>query len=382
MKKTINSHLSREEIIKNGSFFTPNCLVTLVFNKLKNYIDDDCVIADFGSGYGSFIKKFNNYGKKFFGTEIDKKSYEFLCRNFPNTKFYNENSLENINRKKYNIDDRDNLIIVGNPPYNDITSIYKKGFKGSLICDQDVHSRDLGIAFLKAYCKLNAKYICILHPLAYLIKKQNFTMLGEFRKNYKLIDATIFSSKAFATIKKSNSDFPVVAALYEKNSNGMGFEYIQNFKFKILKSKKFFCLNLISTIDNKIQKYPKANMNCKLQFYTLRDINALMRNTSFIEGPKYNGIDINIKNLYQYAWLYFFKNNFKPKNSFLYGNLSPLYSPKIEKKEFKNILVSYAYNECNLISKHFSKEQIEKEYGPLTNDYKFIFKELKTLYLF
>ncbi len=377
-----NTHLTREDIIKNGSIFTTENLVNIVYNMLEKYIDDNKIIADFGAGYGSFIKVFQNKGKKCFGTEIDKQSYELLKKQFPNTEFYLENSLFNVNRKKYNIKKNDELIIIGNPPYNDITSLYKKGNKGNILCDEDIKSRDFGISFLKAYNKLNAKYICILHPLAYLIKKQNFKSLDNFRENYKLIDATIFSSKEFESIKKTNSEFPVVAALYEKNNNGMDFNYIENFNFKILNSNKTLCLNKISTIDGKINKYPKKEKQEKLQFYTLRDINALKRNATFIEGKITNGIDVNIKNLYQYAWLYFFKNNFNPKeNNFIYNNLSPLYTKKIEEKKYQNALVSYAFNNCPLIKKYISKEEIEKEYGIIINNYEIILEEIEKLYI-
>ena len=220
--------------------------------------------------------------------------------------------------------------------------------------------------------------------LSYLIKKRNFTSLGNFNNNYKLINATIFSSKLFQSITKSNSDFPVVAALYEKSSEGMNYEYIQNFSFNILNSDKKFILNKIQTIDGHIQKYPiKNNTNDGLKFYTIRDINALLRNTSFLEGNVPNGIDVTIDNLYHYAWLYFFKTNYKKTNNhFLYGNLTPFYTSKIEDAEFKLALVSYAYNNNILIKKYFSKDKIKISYGEIHSSYDILFEEFSKIYVF
>jgi len=381
-KLSKNIHLTKSEIIKNGSIFTPDYIVDLVFSLIIPHINNDSIIGDFCSGYGAFLDKFNELPNTCFGTEMDDKSYEFLKENFNNI-VYHENSLININRKKYNIKDNDELIIVGNPPYNDITSQYKKGKKGEILCDDDVKSRDMGTSFLKAYSKLNAKYICVLHPLAYLIKKQNFNMLKDFKDNYKLLKAIIFSSKEFESIKKSNSDFPVVAALYERDNDGMTYEDIYNFKFNILDSNKVFCLNNIKTIDGIISKYPKKEEKSKIQFYTQRDMNSLLRNTSFISSSKTNGINVNIDNLYQYCWLFFLKNNFNPKNmKFLYGNLSPLYFSELESDNYKNMVVSYAYNNCSLLSDSFKKEDIEFKYGRIVDNYEELYNKLNELYLF
>lgn len=379
MNKSVNFHLSKEEIIKNGSIFTKPILVELVYNQVIKFIDKNTIIGDFGAGYGAFIDKFQNIGKKCFGTEIDDKSYELLKFNFPNVSFYHENSLLNVSREKYNLG-KNTLIVIGNPPYNDVTSIFRKGNKGNLICDKDLQSRDFGISFLKAYDKLNAKYICVLHPLAYLIKKQNFNSLGNFRNNYKLISGILFSSKEFESIKKSYSDFPVVSALYERNSSGMDFEYIKNFNFNIFNSTKIFSLNKVLTIDGIVNKYPNKNNITGLQFYTLRDMNALMRNASFVENKRINGVEIKDKNLYQYAWLFFLKNNFNPKkNKFLYGNLSPLYTEKISDINFKKALIYYAYNNSELVRKYYSIQKIQSLYGKSKAQYDILFKEIDKL---
>ena len=375
-------HLSKEEIIKNGSIFTPQYLVTLVSELLDEYISLNSVIGDFGSGYGAFLQQFGGKGKRCFATEYDKMSYRLLKKEYPKIQIYHENSLLNISRNKYKLSAEDELIVVGNPPYNDVTSLYKKGEKGSLICDESVSSRDLGVSFLKTYSKLEAKYICVLHPLAYLIKKNNFRSLGFFKENYKLIKSIIFSSKHFKSIKKTNSDFPVVASLYERNLQGMNFNFIYDFEFNVYNSCKKIVFSNIKTIDNIVDKYPKKGKHNGLQFYTLRDINALMRNTTFIEGDVSNGVEVQIESLYKYGWILFFKNNFKPqKNKYIYGNLSPLYPKKVT-KEFKNASAYYAFNNNLLVRKYFSIKDMENEYGNELENKEILYACLKKMYIF
>ena len=300
-------HLTKNDIVKNGSIFTPQFLVSIVKELLQPYMDSNKVIADFGSGYGAFLEQFANLGKRCFATEYDNVSYQLLVQEYENIEIYNENSLIDISREKYNLSSMDELIIVGNPPYNDVTSQYKKGEKGILICDDDVQAKDLGISFLKAYCKLDAKYVCVLHPLAYLIKKANFNSLGSFKYNYRLLKGVVFSSKCFESINKTNAEFPVVAALYERDALGMNFSFIESFEFDIYNHNEKFCLWNINTIDGKVDKYPKKDQHNGLQFYTMRDINALLRNTSFIEGNVANGVEVPLSKLYQYAWILYFK---------------------------------------------------------------------------
>lgn len=377
-------HLTKEDVVKNGSIFTPTCLTDVVKKKCKPYITPETTILDLGSGYGAFISAFKAFKTKIIGTDYDKTSVQLLKQEFPNIPFYHENSLLNVNRAKYGIDENEDLLIVGNPPYNDTTSAYRKGQKGELVCDEDLSSRDFGISFLKAYNKLRAHYICVLHPLSYLIKQQNFRSLGAFRENYRLIDATVFSSKEFETIQVTNSDFPVVAALYERHDDGMDYEYIRQFKFSIFRSRKKFCLKQIETIDGIIPKYPKKGSTNVIQFYTLRDINSLKRNTAFVRGPINNGVDVTVDNLYQYAWLLFFKENFNPPtNAFLYGNLSPLYSKEIEKADIKNLLVTYAYQNNSYVKANFDKQSLEDKYGimPISIDYTPPFDILSGLYI-
>lgn len=358
-----NGHLTKEDIIKNGSIFTPEHIVKIAKDWLSDSIKKNDVVIDFGVGYGAFIHQFSSLTERCIATDIDEQSISFINHYFPNITTFHENSLENINREKYALSSDDKVIVIGNPPYNDITSQYKKGEKGSFQMDEAVYSRDLGISFMKMYSLLNPEYICVLHPLSYLIKKTNFNSLKFFKENYLLEKGLIFSSSEFESINKTNAEFPVCLTLYKRIANvNMSFDYIQNFEFTILNSNKVFSLNKYTLIDGWVNKYPnkKTKQPEDLQFYTLRDINALRRNKTFLTGDVANGVTVNIDTLYKYAWLDFFKNNFEPNNLFIYGNLSPLYSDEIEADDIKRDLISYIYNNNEIVKNYINENNLSQ----------------------
>jgi len=363
-------HLKKEDIIKNGSIFTPKYLVDISRNWLESKIKKDDYIIDFGVGYGAFISEFLDLSNNIIATDIDESSIRLFSSLFPKVNAILENSLINISRSKYGIKESDTVIVIGNPPYNDLTSQYKKGQKGDLEIDDSIKSRDLGISFLKMYALLQPEYICVLHPLSYLIKKTNFNSLNSFKDHYILEKGIIFSSNEFESIQNSNAEFPVVISLYKNSkSKNMNFEYIENFTFDILNSSETFCLKNFTTIDGHIKKYPTKGLkkDTDLKFYTIRDINALKRNKSFLTGFSNNGIKVSIDDLYQYAWLDYFKNNFNPNKYFIYGNLSPLYSDKIENNLVKKELISYVMMNNAVVKKYILENNLVEE---LKNIYK------------
>lgn len=287
----------------------------------------------------------------------EKSSSSIFSFNLINSSFvttFFENSLIDIRKEKYDITSVQ-TIIVGNPPYNDVTSLYKKNEKGENQSDLSVKSRDLGISFLKMYSIIGADYVCVLHPLAYLIKKANFDSLGIFKDNYTLVKGLLFSSKLFENINKTNTEFPVVLAFYKRNdlNEKMNYSFIFNFNFEVLNEKKEMTLSDYKTIDGIVPKYPNNDKRkTDLQFYTIRDMNALKRNKTFVINCN-NGITVSPSNLYLYAWLDFLKHNFKPSNYFLYGNLSPLYHPLIEKDNNKKALIGYIYSNNKVVKNYF-----------------------------
>ncbi|MFH0764361.1 MAG: hypothetical protein V1927_05105 [Candidatus Omnitrophota bacterium] len=338
-------HLPENKRIRMGGYYTPEKLVYRVYGFVRPYFSCErkkSIIFDSAGGCGAFLSNIN--GNDYRIADCDGEACDFLKQRFDAAKVFHTNSLVGVDRNKYLIPPSTPLIMVGNPPYNDITSEFRSGEKGENICDEDLRDRDLGVSFLRSYNKLKADIVCILHPLSYLIKEANFKRLREFRENYKLAKAEIFSSALFAGT--GFGKFPIIVALYERNISGMDFDYIRNFRFNILDSNDTFVLSKFQTTDGYINKYPPRKNDAKkspigLYYYTFRDFNSLKKNTSFMTREHPNGIVVTLENFYKYSYLYSLKSLFNPDNSWLYGNLSPLANVEDVERN-KNLYVSYA----------------------------------------
>ncbi len=306
------THLNRDMTINFGSYYTPTKIVNIAYNLLKHNIKnnlDSYTLLDNSCGYGEFLK-YENINKKI-GADIDDNAIKNLRVNYK----YIVNALNNPARKKYFINENEKLIIIGNPPYNDVTSQIKKNIKKQeFIIDSDLKTRDIGISFLRSYVKLLPDYVCVLHPLSYLIKQTNFNLLKDFKNYYKLIDGIVISSKYFT----KGMEFPIIIALYKKGN--MNFDYIKNFIFQI-EDGASFKLNDYDFIGNYLYKYPRKNVaNPAGFFYTMRDINALKRNKTFLKENHSNAIIIEKEQLPYYHYVNLFKSYTK-ELPFWYGNL-------------------------------------------------------------
>jgi len=361
-------HLPENKRIRLGGYYTPEKLVSKVYSFVKPYFSGErekSIIFDSAGGCGAFLSNIN--GNDYRIADCDSDACDFLKQQFSATKVFHTNSLVGVDRSKYLIPSSTPLIMVGNPPYNDTTSEFRSGEKGKNICDEDLRDRDLGVSFLRSYNKLKADIVCILHPLSYLIKEANFKRLREFRQNYRLIKAEIFSSALFAGT--GFGKFPIIVALYERNMSGMDFDYIRNFRFNILDSNGTFVLSKFQTTDGYINKYPPRKNDAKkspigLYYYTFRDFNSLKKNTSFMTKEHPNGIVVTLENFYKYSYLYSLKSLFNPANSWLYGNLSPL-ADIDDVEENKSLYVSYAVKTNRVL------EQTEKSLSKkIINHYK------------
>lgn len=299
------NHLNFKETINLGSFYTPDFIVEIAYKMLEKVANlNDYILLDSSCGYGDFFIK----NLKYIGADID----EIALKKVPQlVKKIHTNSLLNVSRLKFQISQNEKLIIIGNPPYNDKTSkINGKIKEGLNIIDESLKHRDLGISFLRSFAVLEPSFICVLHPLSYLIKQANFKALNGFRKSYKLIDSLIISSQIFT--RNSSNFFPIIIALYEKNNQGMSYEFIENFEFKTAENQKFRLKNF-DFITNYVGKYPNHNdkREAVTYFYTLRDINALKRNRTFLEEESQNSIKVFKENLKYYFYIHHFKNHAK-----------------------------------------------------------------------
>jgi hypothetical protein len=313
-------HLKYNDKINLGAFYTPIIYVNMVWKMIKPFLNHKTVVLDSSCGYGNFFNHQENCIKK--ANDIDSIAVNQAKINLPNVEIFNKNALLNVDRKMFNINKEDELIIIGNPPYNDITSIIRGDIKKDILeIDDDVKTRDYGMSFLLSYNKLDAKIIAVLHPLSYLIKKSNFNLLKKFTDQYKLIDCLIIDSATFKETSKGIS-FPIIIALYKKEDLGMNYDYIKNFKFKTI-DNQFFSLNDFDFIPNYIEKYPLKNAFLKegdILFWTMRDINALKRNRTFVNEFGYNTIIINKNKLDYYIYVDVFKR-FSYLIPYYFGNL-------------------------------------------------------------
>ena len=102
----------------------------------------------------------------------------------------------------------------------------------------------------------------------------------------------------------------------------MNYEYIKNFAFKTL-DNKIFKLNQFDFISNYINKYPLKNSSPNkddILFWTMRDINALKRNKTFVKNFCYNTIIVDKKKLDYYIYVDAFKQ-FSNLVPYYFGNL-------------------------------------------------------------
>jgi hypothetical protein len=356
-------HLNYVETINLGSYYTPEVIVDLVYSVLQKNIPNikNFTILDSSCGYGSFLTK-NTAAKRLVGADIDQRAIAEASKTINNVNFICQNSLSNVCRKNLTIKNEENLIIIGNPPYNDTTSIIRSSIKDASIqnnIDQNIKTRDLGMSFLLSYDKLKADYICVLHPLSYLIKKANFTLLSRFSQNYKLIDGTIISSHEFSATSRGMA-FPILIGLYKKDSDGMTYDYIQNYQFKV-KDDGFFRLRDFDTIVNYVQKYPNKkflNKNDKpvAKFWTLRDINALKRNRTFIDDDTYNTVYILMEKLPYYCYIDVFKQ-YASKMPYFIGNCDVI----IDNEKFNEIrecFIDYSVHTNPILKNKFKFRKI------------------------
>lgn len=366
-------HLKYYDKINLGAFYTPTKYVDIVWEMIKPFINNKSIVLDSSCGYGNFFDYKINCPKK--ANDIDHIATNQTKDNFPEIDVYNKNALLNVNRKMFNISDNNELIIIGNPPYNDTTSIIRSGIKNdNLEMDIDIKTRDYGMSFLLSYAKLDADIICVLHPLSYLIKKSNFNLLKNFTKNYKLINGVIIDSGTFKETSKGIS-FPIIIALYKKEKTGMNYNYVQNYKFKTMDNKNF-SLNDFDFIPNYINKYPLKNIKpneSDILFWTMRDINALKRNRTFIHEFGYNAIIVDKNKLDYYIYVDVFKQ-FSHLIPYYFGNLDVFINNEMFNK-YKDYFIYECIMRNNFLKKYVQYDDnisLEKAKEIIINYFKFL----------
>ncbi|RKU28885.1 SAM-dependent methyltransferase [Candidatus Poribacteria bacterium] len=363
------AHLAYESRVNLGSYYTPPEIVGTAWEMIAPYVDSQTTVIDSACGYGDFLK---DCGQAItIGCDIDETAIDVAKKNDNKVRFFQTNALCDISREKFGVPQQSDLIVVGNPPYNDKTSLIRHNIKDvDFDIDEDIACRDLGISFLRSYNKLEADLICVLHPLSYLIKPTNFRLLKAFTENYRLIDGLLISSSEFPESAKHTA-FPIVLALYQKDTQGMVYDFIRAFRFRVA-GKSDFCLGDFDYISNYINKYPKKNQPTYVEgdvqhsekedplfFWTMRDINALKRNRTFVESYSANTIVLDKRKLDYYAYVDVFKRNLH-RLPFYFGNCDVLIDDNLF-KQYKSAFISDAIRHHPYLKKRFHINPIEKQ---------------------
>lgn len=335
-------HLAYKERINLGSYYTKNELVSLVYRLLRKNVQrlTDHVLIDTSCGYGSFFNQKDLPLRKI-GADIDPDAVQKASANNNGVSFICHNSLLDVSRANYRLSEKDKIIIVGNPPYNDKTSIIRKSLKQDIkSIDADLKTRDLGISFLLSYNKLNSDYICVLHPLSYLIKKANFSLLRPFVENYKLLDSVVISSFEFSETSRG-TPFPILIALYQRDGEGMDYHFIEHYNFRT-KEGKSFRLSSFDPIAHYVSKYPNGKYvnprDVVAKFWTMRDINALKRSRTFIEETTMNTVFVTSQKLDYYCYVDIFKKYIQHV-PYYFGNCDVM----IDREDFERLRDVFRY---------------------------------------
>ncbi len=297
-------HLNYARRVNLGGYYTHGEYVSVVWDFIRPLLSPGSTILDSSCGYGNFLRAVPNM--RVVGNDIDTAAIQVARRSSPFADMYNLNALTTLSRSDFGIPDDSPLFIVGNPPYNDTTSIIRNGTKKLLFdIDPSVQSRDLGISFLLSYQRLQADFVCVLHPLSYLVKRTNFMAMKRFADCYRLVDSLIISSGTFSETSKS-MQFPILIALYEKNLFGMDYSYVQSNTFRTAENKRF-SLDQFDFIGKYISKYPTRNIaptdGSEILFWTMRDLNALKRNRTFLDKYESNAIIVPPDKLDYYVYV-------------------------------------------------------------------------------
>ncbi|MDR0785504.1 MAG: hypothetical protein LBE74_06425 [Treponema sp.] len=113
-----------------GSFYTPKWLVDIVYSLIAKNAPkfSEYTILDTSCGYGGFLR-----GRNSIGADIDKNAVKIASLHGAAKAYFTQNSLFNLSRSQYNLNKNSKIIIVGNPPYNDTTSLIRNSIKKQIL---------------------------------------------------------------------------------------------------------------------------------------------------------------------------------------------------------------------------------------------------------
>ena len=141
----------------------------------------------------------------------------------------------------------------------------------------------------------------------------------------------------------------------------MEYDFIRSFRFNV-HGGGCFCLSDFDYITSYINKYPSKNnppVENSLLFWTMRDINALKRNKTFVEKSSDNTIRIDKQKLDYYAYVDVFKRNLY-RLPFYFGNCDVMIDNDLFKR-FKDHFITSAIHHHPYLKDHFQINLLGKE---------------------
>ena len=145
----------------------------------------------------------------------------------------------------------------------------------------------------------------------------------------------------------------------------MNYDFIKDYKFKTYEGNSFR-LNDFDFIGSYVQKYPNHYDKREpiAYFHTLRDINALKRNQTFMKTPNSNSVKVFNENLKYYCYIHHFKK-FASNLPYYFGNLDVF----IDNDEFLKISDEFLNIEDNKNINKYFKTLIKNIQGETNENY-------------
>ena len=142
----------------------------------------------------------------------------------------------------------------------------------------------------------------------------------------------------------------------------MEYDFVRSYPFRVGDGKSI-CLNDFDYITNYIRKYPsKTNPpihDGTLLFWTMRDINALKRNRTFVQNHSYNAIVIDKNQLDYYVYVDVFKRNLH-RLPFYFGNCDVPIDDKLFNAS-KHYFINDAMRYHPFLEKHYQTDLIDQK---------------------
>ncbi len=379
LSQEITKILDKDTKKNNGIFFTPKTYIHEIFKFLNKYNINPINILEpsFGSGeFFDFILK-NYPNSNIYGIEINEIMYEKVKEKYPNLNLINENFIDYISNKNFDL-------IIGNPPYvvlknenNDFKEI--SCGRPNLYCWFLYKSikmlEDNGIlVFILPNSILNTSFYKSLRE--FIVKKCNILNIIEFNKSKSDFKETEQNTLALFLQKLSSSEKNNGYFVVKEKGTcvfNINYEYLTKILSTYPSLKDYNILVKTGNIvwnQCKDLLYDKKNNDNKILIYT-----SNIKNGQFIYPKDYkNGKKQYIKSDKEYFIppvilmnrgygnsrykldLLFIDDNFEHKEFYVENHLNVIYPSDNNSKNLMEKIYKYLISEKN-------KEFIEKYIG-------------------